>query len=37
LLILKTASTVHGCNAPSPAATAAREIGRAIVDQLPPS
>lgn len=34
-LIIKEARAVHVCNAPSPAATASLEIGRAIVEQLP--
>ncbi|HWW00398.1 MAG TPA: L-2-hydroxyglutarate oxidase [Candidatus Acidoferrum sp.] len=34
-LIVKDAHAIHVCNAPSPAATASLEIGRAIVDQLP--
>jgi L-2-hydroxyglutarate oxidase len=33
-LIIHSANAVHVCNAPSPAATASLEIGRAIVDQL---
>lgn len=33
-LIIKRAIGIHVCNAPSPAATASLEIGRAIVDQL---
>ncbi|HEU5080688.1 MAG TPA: L-2-hydroxyglutarate oxidase [Opitutaceae bacterium] len=33
-LIIKRSNGVHVCNAPSPAATASLEIGRAIVDQL---
>jgi (S)-2-hydroxyglutarate dehydrogenase len=36
-LIIQTASAVHVCNAPSPAATASLEIGRVIVEQLEPS
>jgi L-2-hydroxyglutarate oxidase len=34
-LIIKGPSTIHVCNAPSPAATASLEIGRSIVEQLP--
>jgi L-2-hydroxyglutarate oxidase len=34
-LIVKGPSTIHVCNAPSPAATASLEIGRAILEQLP--
>ncbi len=34
-LIIKDEHSVHVCNAPSPAATASLEIGRAIVEQLP--
>jgi L-2-hydroxyglutarate oxidase len=34
-LIIQGPSAVHVCNAPSPAATAALEIGREIVRQLP--
>jgi L-2-hydroxyglutarate oxidase len=33
-MIISDANAVHVCNAPSPAATASLEIGRAIVDQL---
>ncbi len=33
-LIVRGPNAVHVCNAPSPAATASLEIGRAIVDQL---
>jgi (S)-2-hydroxyglutarate dehydrogenase len=33
-MVISGANTVHVCNAPSPAATASLEIGRAIVDQL---
>jgi (S)-2-hydroxyglutarate dehydrogenase len=32
-LIMKTSSTIHVCNAPSPAATASLEIARVIVEQ----
>jgi (S)-2-hydroxyglutarate dehydrogenase len=34
-LIVKGPSTVHVCNAPSPAATASLEIGRVIAEQIP--
>jgi L-2-hydroxyglutarate oxidase len=34
-LIIQGRNSVHVCNAPSPAATASLEIGRAIVDQIP--
>lgn len=34
-LIVRGPSSLHVCNAPSPAATASLEIGRAIVAQLP--
>ncbi len=34
-LIVRGPNAIHVCNAPSPAATASLEIGRAIVDQLP--
>jgi L-2-hydroxyglutarate oxidase len=34
-LIIHGSSTIHVCNAPSPAATASLEIGRAIVEQIP--
>jgi L-2-hydroxyglutarate oxidase len=34
-LILRGDRSIHVCNAPSPAATASLEIGRAIVDQIP--
>ena len=34
-LILKGTNSVHVCNAPSPAATASLEIGKAIVEQIP--
>jgi L-2-hydroxyglutarate oxidase len=34
-MILSGANTIHICNAPSPAATAALEIGRVVVDRLP--
>lgn len=34
-LIVKRSSTVHVCNAPSPAATASLEIGRVIAEQIP--
>jgi (S)-2-hydroxyglutarate dehydrogenase len=33
-LIIKGPNAIHVCNAPSPAATASLEIGRAIVEQL---
>lgn len=33
-MIISDANAVHVCNAPSPAATASLEIGRAIVDRL---
>jgi L-2-hydroxyglutarate oxidase len=33
-LIVKDASTIHVCNAPSPAATASLEIGRVIAEQI---
>jgi L-2-hydroxyglutarate oxidase len=34
-LIVKDASAIHVCNAPSPAATASLEIGRVIAEQIP--
>jgi L-2-hydroxyglutarate oxidase len=34
-LIIEGRNSLHVCNAPSPAATAALEIGKAIVDQIP--
>ena len=34
-LIVKGRQALHVCNAPSPAATASLEIGKAIVDQVP--
>jgi L-2-hydroxyglutarate oxidase len=34
-LIVNGRNATHVCNAPSPAATASIEIGRAVVDQLP--
>jgi (S)-2-hydroxyglutarate dehydrogenase len=34
-LIIKGPSAIHVCNAPSPAATASLEIGRAIADEIP--
>lgn len=34
-LILNDSSTIHVCNAPSPAATASLEIGRMIAEQIP--
>jgi (S)-2-hydroxyglutarate dehydrogenase len=34
-LIIHSPSTVHVCNAPSPAATASLEIGRVIAEQIP--
>ncbi len=33
-LIVKDENAMHICNAPSPAATASLEIGRAIVEQI---
>jgi len=36
-LIVKGPNSLHVCNAPSPAATASIEIGKAIVEQLPAS
>jgi|SRR5271166_1711169 L-2-hydroxyglutarate oxidase len=36
-LIVKDASAIHVCNAPSPAATASLEIGRMIAEQIPVS
>ncbi|HWW03221.1 MAG TPA: L-2-hydroxyglutarate oxidase [Candidatus Acidoferrum sp.] len=36
-LIIKDEHAVHVCNAPSPAATASLEIGRAVVAQVPQS
>ena len=35
-LLVETPDTVHVCNAPSPAATSALEIGRAVASRLPP-
>ena len=35
-LIVRGDRSVHVCNAPSPAATASIEIGRAVADHLPP-
>ena len=35
-LILKGRNSMHVCNAPSPAATASLEIGKAIIEQIPP-
>lgn len=34
-LIVKSQHSIHICNAPSPAATASLEIGKAVVDQVP--
>ena len=34
-LIVNGKSSIHVCNAPSPAATASLEIGRFIADQIP--
>jgi L-2-hydroxyglutarate oxidase len=34
-LIIKGRNSVHVCNAPSPAATASLEIGRAVADHVP--
>ena len=34
-LIVRSSRAVHVCNAPSPAATASLEIGRAVVEQVP--
>ena len=34
-LILRERNTIHVCNAPSPAATASLEIGKAIAEQVP--
>jgi (S)-2-hydroxyglutarate dehydrogenase len=34
-LIIKSGPAIHVCNAPSPAATASLEIGRAIAEQIP--
>jgi L-2-hydroxyglutarate oxidase len=34
-LIVKDASTIHVCNAPSPAATVSLELGRVIAEQIP--
>jgi L-2-hydroxyglutarate oxidase len=34
-LIVRGRNSLHVCNAPSPAATASLEIGKAIVDQFP--
>lgn len=34
-LIVKGSNSIHVCNAPSPAATASIEIGKAIVEQVP--
>ncbi len=34
-LIARGARSIHICNAPSPAATASLEIGKAVVDQIP--
>lgn len=35
-LIIKADKSLHVCNAPSPAATASLQIGKAIADQVPP-
>ena len=34
-LIVKSPNAMHICNAPSPAATASLEIGKAVVEQIP--
>ena len=34
-LIIRERNTIHVCNAPSPAATASLEIGKAVVEQVP--
>jgi (S)-2-hydroxyglutarate dehydrogenase len=34
-LIVRSSSTMHVCNAPSPAATASLEIGRVVAEQIP--
>ena len=34
-LILRERNIIHVCNAPSPAATASLEIGKAIAEQVP--
>ena len=34
-LIVRSSSTIHVCNAPSPAATASLEIGRVVAKQIP--
>ena len=34
-LIVQDARSIHVCNAPSPAATASREIGKAVADRVP--
>ena len=34
-LIVRGSSTIHVCNAPSPAATASLEIGRVVAEQIP--
>jgi L-2-hydroxyglutarate oxidase len=34
-LIMKGENSIHVCNAPSPAATASLEIGRAVADHVP--
>jgi (S)-2-hydroxyglutarate dehydrogenase len=34
-LIVRSSSTIHVCNAPSPAATASLEIGRVVAEQIP--
>jgi (S)-2-hydroxyglutarate dehydrogenase len=34
-LVVRGSSTIHVCNAPSPAATASLEIGRVVAEQIP--
>ena len=34
-LLLRGPNSIHVCNAPSPAATASLEIGKAVVEQIP--
>jgi L-2-hydroxyglutarate oxidase len=34
-LIIQDAHSIHVCNAPSPAATASLEIGKAVADRVP--
>jgi L-2-hydroxyglutarate oxidase len=34
-LIVRGSSTIHVCNAPSPAATASLEIGRVVAERIP--